>query len=95
MKRRSFLVAAIGGPLIGCQWLSIAAGEPQNSLLQRKQSKTPDDSDAFFMADDIPSIKIFIEDAELNTLHFVSSKRTRREHAYAKSRMAWPLPRQN
>ena len=68
MKRRSFLVAAIGGPLIGCQWLSIAAGEPQNSLLQRKQSKTPDDSDAFFMADGIPSIKIFIEDTELNTL---------------------------
>lgn len=73
--RRSFLVAttqglaaAAGAWLVDWAALPNIASAQQDSPLPRLKSKTPDASDAFFINGEIPSIKIFIEDAELNKL---------------------------
>ncbi|QDU30990.1 CotH protein [Anatilimnocola aggregata] len=68
LQRRTFLALTVGGTLAGWQGLSLSASGQQNSPLPRKQSKTPDASDAFFINGEIPSMKIFIEDGELNKL---------------------------
>lgn len=66
--RRTFLAAAAGATLVDWASLPNIASAQQDSPLPRLKSKTPDASDAFFINGEIPSIKIFIEDAELNKL---------------------------
>jgi spore coat protein H len=65
VSRRSFIAAAT---FAGISGLRTSVFAQQNSPLPRKQSKTPDASDAFFINGEIPTMKIFIEDAELNKL---------------------------
>lgn len=68
IQRRSFLAIAAGAVAIDWANLPKSASAQQNSPLPRKPSKTPDASDAFFINGEIPSMKIFIEDGELNKL---------------------------
>jgi spore coat protein H len=68
IKRRTFL--AVAAAAAGVDWANLpkTASAQQNSPLPRKPSKSPDASDAFFINGEIPSMKIFIEDGELNKL---------------------------
>lgn len=68
LPRRSFLAAAAGATLVDWASLASTASAQQDSPLPRLKSKKPDASDAFFINGEIPSMKIFIEDAELNKL---------------------------
>jgi len=68
IERRTFLALSVGSTFVGWQGFSGLAFGQQNSPLPRKQSKTPDASDAFFINGEIPTMKITIEDAELNKL---------------------------
>lgn len=68
VQRRIFLALASSASLAALQaWPTLALAQ-QNSPLPRKQSRTPDASDAFFVNGEIPSMKIFIEESELNKL---------------------------
>ncbi len=68
IQRRTFL--AVAAAAAGIDWANLpkSASAQQNSPLPRKPSKSPDASDAFFINGEIPSMKIFIEDGELNKL---------------------------
>jgi hypothetical protein len=68
LQRRTFLAVTTGATLAALhRWPQVAAAQ-QNSPLARKPSRTPDGSDAFFINGEIPTMKVFIEDGELNKL---------------------------
>jgi spore coat protein H len=66
--RRTFLAAAAGTPLVNWAGLPQLVNAQQDNPLPPFKSKSPDASDAFFLNGEIPSVKLFIEDAELNKL---------------------------
>ncbi|WP_254510076.1 CotH kinase family protein [Anatilimnocola floriformis] len=68
IQRRTFLGIAATAAAIDWANLPQTALAQQNSPLPRKKSKSPDASDAFFINGEIPTMKIFIEDGELNKL---------------------------
>ena len=68
IQRRTFLAVAAGAVALDWANLPRTASAQQNSPLPRKPSKTPDASDAFFINGEIPTMKIYIDDTELNKL---------------------------
>ena len=68
IQRRTFLGIAATAAAVDWASLPTTALAQQKSPLPQKPSKSPDASDAFFANGEIPSLKIFIEDGELNKL---------------------------
>lgn len=69
IQRRTFLgIAATAAGISLANLPQTALAQQVSPLPPKNKSKSPDASDAFFANGEIPSMKIFIEDAELNKL---------------------------